>query len=219
MATSKDATKRLNDRETIDGLAKESQMANNELPDNEQPGTLNFWCKMRYWEPREAAALIMGIVPTTLTEEEATSASFTSLETLIARITLKPHPRPTLVMAKLRKLGIDVPDDLFDTCWVYNKKYNSKSMRNSELRAELKAAKSQVNTTLHFSNGKDKRSLLAIACAAISLIPGAKSITDNKVAAKLDDQLSQIGFPMGERTLNNWLDAINTFAQDNCEGT
>lgn len=218
MAISKNAEQRTNDNNNTHELGKEKQMDGIDLTGDDEPGTLNFWCKMRYWRPKEATALVLGIVPTSLTEEEASSVRFISLETLIARISPKRRPRPTYVMARLKKVGIDVPDELFDTCWAYNKKYNSKSMTNSELKAALDSEKKRVDALLGFTNGKDKRSLLAIANVAIRKAYKGKTLLDRSVAAGLQDGLNDMQFKMDPRTLDDWLDAINTFGQDNCNG-
>ncbi len=219
MANSKNAAQRLEYNNNTRQLGKGKQMDSNILADDDGPGTLNFWCKMRYWKPREAAALVLGIVPTSLTEEEASSVRFISLETLITRIAPKRRPRPTYVMARLRKLGINVPEELFDTCWTYNKKYNSKSMTNSELKAALELEKKRTCATLEFSNGKDKRSLLAIAYVAIrQAYKSTPSLLDTSVASGLEQSLQTMGFTISSKTVDSWLDAINEFGQDNCNG-
>lgn len=199
-------------------FVRDDQENEPDLPDNDEIGTINFWCKMRYWEPREAAALVLGIVPTDLTEQEAASARFTSLETLIARVTSKKQPRPTYLMARLRKVGVSIPDELFDTCWAYNKKYRSKSMTNTELKAALELEKDRVGAVLEFSNGKDKRSLLAIAYVAIRQAYKGKPLLDKAVASGLQDHLIDMQLKMDPRTLDDWLRVINDFGQTNCNG-
>ncbi|WP_454917013.1 hypothetical protein [Xanthobacter sediminis] len=177
-------------------------------------GTLIFWCKMRYWEPHEAAALILGILPTDLTDEMAGSPEFISLKTLIARISSTKTPKLTFILARLKKLNIKVPDFLFDTCLKYNKIYSSKSMKNSELREALKLEREKKLTTLEFSNGKEKGSLLIIAYAALKLKFGATPLYDKAVASKLEDQLSAFNTKISGRTLDKWLEVINDFGAE-----
>lgn len=191
------------------GLISTSDMLNDRgNEDDDLPGTLNFWCKMRYWEPHEAAALVLGFLPTDLTEEMAESPAFISLEKLITRISSKKTPKPSFVLARLRKLKVDVPEHLLKMCRKYNKSYNSRSMSNSELRQELDELRQWCQTLDDYSNGKEKKNIMIMAYAALTLKYGTGNIDLKKAGGDLDTRVMELGYKMGKRTVDKWLRAI-----------
>lgn len=190
-----------------------TQCDDTSLEESDMPGTLNFWCKMRYWDPREAAALVLGVLPTDLTEEISSSAAFASLERLIARIASKGDPKPTFVLARLKRLKVAIPEGLEEKCWQYNRVYNSKSMKNSELRKALEVEQRRTFSVLEFGNGRAKNSLLAIAYATLRLKYGSRPLYEPKISADLQDMLGNLNFTMTERTLDDWIREINEFGQ------
>lgn len=184
-------------------------------PENRDlPGTLNFWCKMRYWTPREAAALVMEIDPDKITNDTSESPKFKLIRRLISRISANEHPSPSFVLIRLEKLGINVPEYLMAECLNNKKSYQLKVMTNSELQEKVEELEEKLRTFEDYSNGKEKKSVMMIAYAALKLKYGSTLAGNARAYSDVERKIEDLGFKMKTRTVDKWMEAIIEYCRD-----